>query len=173
METNNLKKALEDLAEEYKKKLESQAKIDRTYATGEFSKSFKSEVTKDGFEISSTAKYATDVDSGANAHQTSRNPNIGNILRWAKLKKLRPYKKLPWGTTRFVKVTNESMFRMASIISKGIKKKGTIKRYKYKGSQIFERVYESMQKKVGVEVGSAFSADLREELITIVNKFNK
>ena len=173
MEINNLKKALEDLVSEYKKKLEAQAKIDKTHATGEFSKSFKSEVTKDGFEISSTAKHASDVDGGAEKHQTSRNPNIGNILRWAKIKRLRPYRRLPWGTTRFVKVTEKSMFRMASIISKGIKKKGTIKRYNYEGSKIFEKVFASMQKKTGVEIGSAFSADLREELITIVNKFNK
>jgi len=62
---------------------------------------------------------------------------------------------------------------MASIISKTIKREGTIKRYKYKGSKIFEKVFASMQKKTGVEIGSAFSADLREELITIVNKFNK
>jgi hypothetical protein len=62
---------------------------------------------------------------------------------------------------------------MVYAISKAIADRGTIKRYKYEGSKIFQKVYESMEKKIGLEVGSAYSADLREELITIVNKFNK
>ena len=95
MKKDNLKKALEELVVEYKKKLSAQSKIDKTHATGKFAKSFESKITKDGFEITSSAPYAKDVDSGAKPNQTQRNPNIGKILEWAKLKRLRPYKKLP------------------------------------------------------------------------------
>ena len=172
MERDNLKKALEELVVEYKKKLSAQSKIDKTYATGRFSKSFESKVTKDGFEITSSVPYAKDVDSGAKPNQTQRNPNIGKILEWAKLKRLRPYKKLPSGATRFIKVTDSSMFRMASAISKGIKKKGTIKRFNQKGSGLFDTVYKSISKKIGVEIGSAYSKDIQEELRKTIDKFN-
>ena len=172
MNKDNLKKALEELVVEYKKKLSAQSKIDKTHATGKFAKSFESKITKDGFEITSSAPYAKDVDSGAKPNQTQRNPNIGKILEWAKLKRLRPYKKLPSGATRFIKVTDSSMFRMASAISKGIKKKGTIKRFNQKGSGLFDTVYKSISKKIGVEIGSAYSKDIQEELRKTIDKFN-
>jgi hypothetical protein len=174
METNNLKKTLEDLAEEYKKKLEAQAKIDKTYASGRFSKSFESSVSNDGFEIYSTAPYAGSINQGSNP-ATSKSGGFDKkrrIEQWIKSKNIRPYRKLKNGY-KFSKVTASSMKSMVYAISKAIADRGTIKRYNYEGSKIFQKVYESMQKKVGVEVGSAFSADLREELITIVNKFNK
>ena len=172
MKKDNLKKALEELVVEYKKKLSAQSKIDKTHATGKFAKSFESKITKDGFEITSSAPYAKDVDSGAKPNQTQRNPNIGKILECAKLKRLRPYKKLPSGATRFIKVTDSSMFRMASVISKGIKKKGTIKRFNQKGSGLFDTVYKSISKKIGVEIGSAYSKDIQEELRKTIDKFN-
>jgi hypothetical protein len=172
MEKKNLKKALDELVVEYKKKLSAQAKIDKTHATGRFAKSFKSKVTEDGFEVTSNVIYAKDVDKGANPNQTTRTPNIGKILEWAKIKRLRPYKKMPSGGTRFVKVTNESMFRMASSIAKIIKKKGTIKRFNHKGSGIFDIVYKSISKKIGVEIGSAYSKDIQDDLIKMINKFN-
>ena len=173
MKKDNLKKALEELVVEYKKKLSAQSKIDKTHATGKFAKSFESKITKDGFEITSSAPYAKDVDSGAKPNQTQRNPNIGKILEWAKLKRLRPYKKLPSGATRFIKVTDSSMFRMASAISKGIKKKGTIKGFgTSKGSGLFDTVYKSISKKIGVEIGSAYSKDIQEELRKTIDKFN-
>jgi hypothetical protein len=172
MEKKNLKKALDELVVEYKKKLSAQAKIDKTHATGRFAKSFKSKVTEDGFEVTSNVPYAKDVDKGANPNQTTRTPNIGKILEWAKIKRLRPYKKMPSGGTRFVKVTNESMFRMASSIAKIIKKKGTIKRFNHKGSGIFDIVYKSISKKIGVEIGSAYSKDIQDDLRKMINKFN-
>jgi hypothetical protein len=172
MEKKNLKKALDELVVEYKKKLSAQAKIDKTHATGRFAKSFKSKVTEDGFEVTSNVLYAKDIDKGANPNQTTRTPNIGKILEWAKIKRLRPYKKMPSGGTRFVKVTNESMFRMASSIAKIIKKKGTIKRFNHKGSGIFDIVYKSISKKIGVEIGSAYSKDIQDDLIKMINKFN-
>ena len=90
-----------------------------------------------------------------------------------KVKTLRPYKKLPSGATRFIKVTDSSMFRMASAISKGIKKKGTIKRFgDKKGSGLFDTVYKSISKKIGVEIGSAYSKDIQEELRKTIDKFN-
>lgn len=172
MKNNNLKKALEELVVEYKKRLSAQAKIDKTHATGRFAKSFEGKVTEDGFEISSNVPYARDVDEGAKPNQTTRTPNIGKILEWAKTKRLRPYRKMPSGGTRFTKVTDESMFRMASAIAKIIKKRGTIKRFNHKGSGIFDIVYKSISKKIGVEIGSAYSKDIQEDLREMINKFN-
>ena len=174
METKNLKKALEDLVEEYKKKLEAQAKIDRTYASGKFSKSFESSVSNDGFEVYSTVPYAGAINQGSNP-ATSKSGGFDKkrrIEQWIKSKNLRPYRKLKNGY-KFSKITPSSMKSMVYAISKAVADRGTIKRYKYDGSRIFETVYNSMQRKIGTEIGSAYSADLREELITIVNKFNK
>ena len=65
------------------------------------------------------------------------------------------------------------MLSMAIAISKSIKKRGTIKRYKYKGSEIFDRVYDAMERKIGANIGSAYGKDLKEELLTVVKKYSK
>ncbi len=173
MNKNNLKKALEELVVEYKKKLSAQAKIDKTHATGKFAKSFESKVTEDGFEITSSVPYAKAVDKGAKPNQTTRIPNLGKILEWARMKGLRPYRKTKAGGTKFVKITDASMKSMIYMISKSIRDKGTIKRFGYnKGSGIFDTVYKSISKKIGVEIGSAYSKDIQEELRKTINKFN-
>ena len=172
MQKTNLNKALADLAKQFTDKLEAQAKIDRTNATGRFAKSFKSSVTEDGFEISSDAKYAGAVDGGAGIAKSNREgyDKKRRLEEWAKAKGIRPVSKLKNGY-KFRKMNTDSNSAFKSMIfaiSKSIAKKGTIKRYQYKGSEIFDRVFESMRKKVGLDIKDGFSADLRDELIKIV-----
>lgn len=175
MDKNNLKKALEELVVEYKKKLVSQSKIDKTYATGRFSKSLKSKVTEDGFDISSDVPYAGTIDGGSRSAQTKEDGirKKDRIREWARMKGLRPYRKTKSGGTKFVKITDASMKSMVYMISKTIREKGTIKRFGYnKGSGLFDTVYKSISKKIGVEIGSAYSKDIQEELRKTINKFN-
>jgi len=172
MKTTNLNKALADLVKKFTEKLEAQAKIDRTNATGKFAKSFKGEVTKEGFEIYSDAKYAGSVNSGAGAARSSREgyDKKRRLEEWALAKGIRPLTKTKNGY-KFRKMNTDSNSAFKSMIfaiSKSIAKKGTIKRYQYKGSEIFDRVFESMRKKVGLDIKDGFSADLRDELIKIV-----
>lgn len=173
MKKENLNKALRKLIEDWRKRLEAQAKIDKTHATGRFSKSFDGNLTEDGLNITSNVDYAYAVDEGAKANQTTRIPNIGKITEWARHKRLRPYRKLASGGTKFVKVTDASMKSMAYMISKTIKEKGTIKRFGYKGSGIFDTVYKSIRNKIGSDIEEAYGKDIREELQTIINKMNK
>jgi len=175
MKKDNLKKALEELVVEYKKKLSAQAKIDKTHATGRFAKSFKSKVTEDGFDITSDLKYSGTVDGGSRSARTKDDgiAKKDRIREWARMKGLRPYRKTKAGGTKFVKITDASMKSMIYMISKTIREKGTIKRFGYnKGSGIFDTVYQSISKKVGVEIGSAYSKDIQEELRKMIDKFN-
>jgi len=175
MEKKNLKKALDELVVEYKKKLSAQAKIDKTHATGRFAKSFKSKVTEDGFEVTSNVLYAGTVDGGSSSARTKEDGirKKDRIREWARIKGLRPYRKTKAGGTKFVKITDASMKSMIYMLSKTIRDKGTIKRFGYnKGSGIFNTVYESISKKIGVEIGSAYSKDIQDDLRKMINKFN-
>ena len=51
--------------------------------------------------------------------------------------------------------------------------RGTIKRFGYKGSGLFERVYKEIEKKMGVDISEAYSEDLRIELRKIINIGNE
>ena len=51
--------------------------------------------------------------------------------------------------------------------------RGTIKRFGYKGSNLFERVYKEIEKKMGVDISEAYSEDLRIELRKIINISNE
>ena len=179
MDKDNLKKALEELVVEYKKKLVAQSKIDKTYATGRFAKSFESKVTENGFEVTSSVPYAGTVDGGSRPAQSKEDgvKKKDRIREWARMKGLRPYRKTKAGGTKFVKITDASMKSMVYMISKTIREKGTIKRFKTsggasKGSGLFDTVYKSISKKIGVEIGSAYSKDIQEELRKTIDKFN-
>lgn len=174
MDKTNLKKALEDLVEEYKAKLKAQAKIDKTYATGKFANSFKSKVVQDGFEITSDVEYAGAVDGGASSSRsnTGGEEKKRRLEIWAKAKGIRPISQLSGGYKfRRMNTDRRSAFRsMIFAMSKSIAQKGTIKRYNYKGSEIFSRVYDSMQKKIGSELSEAFAIDLKNDIAKIINK---
>jgi len=180
METTNLKKALEEIAEKFKAKLKAQAKIDRTYASGKFANSFESKVSNNSIEISSNVKYAGAVDSGSKPATNSgkvSEAKFSAIEQWAKAKGIRPISKLKGGY-KFRKMNTDKrsgFHSMVFAIANSIAKKGIIKRYRdkdtqYNGSKIFERVFESMKKKIGGEISDAFAMDLRNELIKITQK---
>lgn len=160
--------SLENLIKEFTRKLQAQAKADKTNASGDLAKSFTGKITKKGIEISSNVKYLGSVDKGLNPRGRGKIPKVENIQKWAKLKGIRPYRKLKSGGVKFSKITDNSMRSMAIGIAMGIKKNGTIKRFQYKGSNIFDKVLDSMQRRIGLEVGDGFSADLRSELRRIV-----
>ena len=172
MEKTNLNIALNNLIKEFVDKLEIRSRGDKTTATGRFGKSFTGEVVGDGIEISSTVKYAGAVDGGAGK---SKNKAGGydkkrRLEEWAKAKGIRPLRKLKNGY-KFAKMKtdkNSAFNSMIFAISKSIAQKGTIKRFEYNGSKIFDRVFKSMRDKIGLEVADGFSADLREELTRIV-----
>ena len=177
MEKRNLAAELNKIAEEFKVRLQRGAKLDKTVATGKFANSFKVKVEDDSIEITSDAKYAKYVVDGT----LPSNSNAGwekkkrNIESWIKAKGIRPYRKLKSGY-KFAKTSTlkNSAYKSAVFaIMNSISERGTIKRFGYKGSNLFERVYKEIEGKIGADITEAYSEDLRIELRKIINISNE
>ena len=177
MEKKNLAEELNKIAEEFKVRLQRGARLDKTVATGKFANSFKVKVKDDSIEISSDAEYAEYVINGT----LPSNSNAGweqkkkGIESWIKAKGIRPYRKLKSGY-QFAKTSTikDSAYKSAVFaIMKTIADRGTIKRFGYKGSNLFERVYDEIRDKIGVGITEAYSEDLKIELRKIINISNE
>ena len=177
MEKRNLAAELNKIAEEFKVRLQRGAKLDKTVATGKFANSFKVKVKDDSIEISSDAEYAEYVINGA----LPSNSNAGwekkkqGIESWIKAKGIRPYRKLKSGY-KFSKTSTlkDSAYKSAVFaIMRSTSERGTIKRFGYKGSNLFERVYDEIRDKIGVGITEAYSEDLKIELRKIINISNE
>ena len=177
MEKRNLAAELNKIAEEFKVRLQRGAKLDKTVATGKFANSFKVKVKDDSIEISSDAEYAEYVINGA----LPSNSNAGwekkkqGIESWIRAKGIRPYRQLKSGY-KFAKTSTikDSAYKSAVFaIMKSIADRGTIKRFGYKGSNLFERVYDEIRDKIGLGITEAYSEDLKIELRKIINISNE
>jgi len=177
MQKKNLVVELNKIAEEFKVRLQRGARLDKTVATGKFANSFNAKVEDDSIEITSNVGYAKYVVDGT----YPSNSNVGwekkkkSIESWIKAKGIRPYRKLKSGY-KFAKTSTlkDSAYKSAVFaIMKSIADRGTIKRFGYKGSNLFERVYKEIEDKIGIEVTEAYAEDLRIELRKIININNE
>jgi hypothetical protein len=177
MEKKNLAEELNKIAEEFKVRLQRGARLDKTVATGKFANSFKVKVKDDSIEISSDVEYAEYVINGT----LPSNSNAGweqkkqGIESWIKAKGISPYRQLKSGY-KFAKTSTikDSAYKSAVFaIMKSIADRGTIKRFGYKGSNLFERVYDEIRDKIGVGIKEAYSEDLKIELRKIINISNE
>jgi len=177
MQKKNLVVELNKIAEEFKVRLQRGARLDKTVATGKFANSFNAKVEDDSIEITSNVGYAKYVVDGT----YPSNSNVGwekkkkSIESWIKAKGIRPYRKLKSGY-KFAKTSTlkDSAYKSAVFaIMKSIADRGTIKRFGYKGSNLFEMVYKEIEDKIGVEVTEAYAEDLRIELRKIININNE
>ena len=177
MEKKNLAAELNKIAEEFKVRLQRGARLDKTVATGKFANSFNVKVKDDSIEISSDVEYAEYVLNGA----LPSNSNAGweqkkqGIESWIKAKGIRPYRQLKSGY-KFAKTSTikDSAYKSAVFaIMKTIADRGTIKRFGYKGSNLFERVYDEIRDKIGVGITEAYSEDLKIELRKVINISNE
>ena len=177
MEKKNLVAELNKIAEEFKVRLQRGARLDKTVATGKFANSFDAKVKDDSIEITSDVSYAKYVVDGA----LPSNSNIGwekkkkSIESWIKAKGIRPYRKLKSGY-KFAKTSTlkDSAYKSAVFaIMRSTSERGTIKRFGYKGSNLFERVYKEIEDKIGVDITEAYSEDLKNEIRKIININNE
>ena len=177
MEKKNLVAELNKIAEEFKVRLQRGARLDKTVATGKFANSFDAKVKDDSIEITSDVSYAKYVVDGT----IPSNSNIGwekkkkSIESWIKAKGIRPYRKLKSGY-KFAKTSTlkDSAYKSAVFaIMRSTSERGTIKRFGYKGSNIFERVYKEIEDKIGVDITEAYSEDLKNEIRKIININNE
>jgi hypothetical protein len=177
MEKSSLVDKLNKIAEEFKVRLQRGARLDKTVATGKFANSFDAKVKDDSIEITSNVSYAEYVVDGT----LPSNSNIGwekkkkSIESWIKAKGIRPYRKLKSGY-KFAKTSTlkDSAYKSAVFaIMRSTSERGTIKRFGYKGSNLFERVYKEIEDKIGVDITEAYAEDLRNELRKIINISNE
>ena len=86
-----------------------------------------------------------------------------------KKKRIRPLERFKTQSggkgVRFAKVSDKAYKSAAFAMQKVIyKKEGIIKRYNYKGANLFNRIYEEMKAKIGDEILEGYVIDLDEEL---------
>ncbi len=122
---------LEDAAQGITERLRDNLYADNTHATGETAQSIRATVK--GNEIRVTFnKSLSAIDSGNAAGMHS--PRVSSILEWMRAKGIQPRHK-----GRFVANTASNYKRSAFAISRAIYRYGTIKRFSYQGTRIFER----------------------------------
>ncbi len=177
MKNKNLAAELNKIAEEFKVRLQRGARLDKTVATGKFANSFNVKVEDSSIEITSDASYANYVIDGTLPSNSSAGweSKKRNIESWIKAKRIRPYRRLKGGV-KFAKTSTlkDSAYKSAVFaIMRSTSERGTIKRFGYKGSNLFERVYKEVEKKIGVEITEAYAEDLRIELRKIININNE
>jgi len=177
MEKSNLVDKLNKIAEEFKVRLQRGARLDKTVATGKFANSFDAKVKDDSIEITSNVSYAKYVVDGTLPSNSTAGweKKKKSIESWIKAKGIRPYRKLKSGY-KFAKTSTlkDSAYKSAVFaIMRSTSERGTIKRFGYKGSNLFERVYKEIEDKIGVDITEAYAEDLRTELRKIININNE
>ena len=150
----NLNRALQLVGEKYVEEVKKQLVRDGNDATGRLVKSIGYKIVDEGIEIQST-RYGQAVDAGsapAKAFGKVSYEFRDAIVEWAKAKGIYP-KSGP--------STEGNMRKMAYAIASKIQRDGRI------GTQVFDRVYDKLEKEFGEQLMAAYSKDLTEKLNNI------
>ena len=126
---------LKDAAQGITDRLRDNLYSDDTHATGRTADSIKAKV-KDREIVINFNKSLSAIDSGNAGGMHS--PRVNNIIEWMQAKGIRPRHK-----GRFVANSPSNYKRSAFAISRDIYRYGTIKRFSYQGTRIFERSWGS------------------------------
>ena len=149
----NLQKALNMVGAYYVEEAKSQARIDKTDATGRFANSIDYTLIEGSIDIVNTM-HGKAVDEGSSPSSLGSDKvskdYIDNIIEWASAKGIRP--------------RSGSMRKMANAIARSIKKRGIIKRFSYGGSNIFDRVYKRLEERIGEDLTAAYAKDIKDKL---------
>ena len=167
MAESNLERKMQKVAGMMLSKAKSMAKLDETYASGRFINSIKTEVFEDIISMYSDLDYAGAVIGGSTPakrrySKSQREDKYKRLGEWAKRKGMQPLMRDKKG--RFKKVTDKSYRDLGFVLSRSIAEKGIIERYKYKGSNLFERVYDELREVIGNEVADGFVEDIEKEI---------
>ena len=154
----HLAKALILVGEKYVQEVKSQLSKEDNVATGNLIKSVAYKIVEEGVQIE-TSRYGQTIDAGSSPSsrgfgRVSRDFKE-SILEWARAKGISP-KNGP--------KTEGNMRKMAYAIASKIQRDGVM------GSQIFDRVYNRLEKEFGETLMEAYSKDLTEQLNNIKSK---
>jgi len=160
------KTAMRKYGEDIVARIKRQLKIDKTDATGRTRRSIAGTLTGDqtriAYVISSRHKKGVPV---LNAIDTGRSPGkpppTKQIEMWMKAKGIQPRSR----SGKYQRSTPNSRRKAAYAIAQAIGRKGTIKRYGYRGSNILDFVTAKAEPKGIVNILNAYSLDIDEQII--------
>ena len=170
MENVHLNTALNEAGKLIKEKLKSAASSDGFKASGELDKSFGYSAAANELSVFAS-KYAGALSDGISTGGGSNTEGFkqlqSNIIKWAKIKGIRPQIRDKKG--RFSKVNDKSWRSLGFVLARSIRQKGLSKRFGYKGSGFIQEVKKSMEGKISNIILEGYKKDLQEQL----NKINK
>lgn len=161
-----LKETLKNLAEDYQSAVMRRIATEKMVASGKLRKSIDYKVTDDGFVIESDSEYSYllgEEGYQANKSRSKDNGKIDRLKSWAKKRGFRPFTTVKsTGMRRFSKIKNKDRYwdRVAFMLRASMQKKGTIKRFGYKGSNIIKKVNTEMKAKTSDMIMEAYRLDL-------------
>lgn len=164
---SKLSEVLAKMSKEYLDAIKRQILVEKLNASGELARSIREELTADGFTISSDAINAYLLtDKGYRpkraGDRAEKKEKLERIKDWMRSKGIRPYRNLSSGGVRFKKLKNpEKQYDQAAFfINRSMNRRGSIKRYGYKGSEILNTVHEMQSKKLEEEITTAMREDI-------------
>ena len=166
MEGTNLNNALNEVGKLITDKLKAKASEDGFSASGNLSKSFTHKALADELTIFG-ARYAEALSSGIKTGTSGDVQGFKdmqlNIIKWAKMKGIKPKKARG--------VIKESDWKsLGFVMSRSIRKKGISKRFGYKGSGFIQSVKSELESKITDIIFQGYKKDLEEQLEIITNK---
>jgi len=168
MENTNLKASLKEVGKLIKAKLKDGAKADGFKATGNLDKSFRYRVIEDELHLFGE-EYANALSKGISTGSSGKKAEFEkmqlNIIKWAKIKGIRPQIRDKKG--RFTKVTDRTWKSLGFVLSRSIRRKGISQRFGYKGSGFVQTVKQQTQKEIKEILSAGFKKDILAKLDTI------
>lgn len=157
---DNLKDALDKIANMYISKLKENMISDGTVASRELINGITYRLKENGFEILS-AKYLGTVSEGKKA--TNKNPSkemVSKVADWMQMKNMTPrgYR------GRFQKHTRSNYLRAAYGISKRINENRTKNKYRWQGSDVIDRSFKQLEGNIDSLMVEALKSSIDEAL---------
>jgi hypothetical protein len=160
MSYDNLEDTLNKYAKAYTIKYKGQLRKDKTYASGDLVNSIKPDLSIENEFSILALDYMEQVSEGRGAGKMpSWPPKSFRILNWIKRKNIIIKK-----NGKVVSSSPNNLKSLAYVIARSIGRRGTIKRFGYKGSNIIDFVYSSLSKQMGDEIFESYKQDLEKIL---------
>jgi len=161
MEGENLKLALKEVGKLIKKNLKQAAKDDGFEASGKLDRSFKYKVEDNELYIFGE-KYANALSDGISTGGGSDKEGFknlqSNIIKWAKIKGIRPQIRDKKG--RFTKVSDRAWKSLGYVLARSIRQKGISERFGYKGSGFIKVVQDQTREQIKTILKEGYRKDI-------------
>jgi len=161
MEGENLKLALKEVGKLIKKNLKQAAKDDGFKASGKLDRSFKYRVEDNELYIFGE-QYANALSDGISTGGGSDEEGFknlqSNIIKWAKIKGIRPQIRDKKG--RFTKVSDRAWKSLGYVLARSIRQKGISERFGYKGSGFIQAVQEQTREQIKTILKEGYRKDI-------------